>query len=53
MYLKRHEDVAGAREGIAAFMTFYNEERIHASLDYRTPPEVYADRNARPAQEAA
>lgn len=53
VYLKRYENVAEAREGIAAFMVFYNGERIHASLDYRTPSEVYADRNARPSQEAA
>ncbi len=53
VYLKRYEDVAGAREGIAAFMTFYNEERIHTSLDYWTPSEVYAGRDARPAREAA
>lgn len=53
VYLRRYESVGGAREGIAAFMVFYNEERIHASLDYRTPAEMYLAGHARPAQEAA
>lgn len=50
VYQKRYESVMAAREGIGAFMAFYNDERIHASLDYGTPAEVY---EARAKQEAA
>lgn len=49
VYLMRYENVAEAREGVAAFMVLYNEERPHQSLDYRTPAEVYAE----PRQEVA
>jgi transposase InsO family protein len=27
--------------GLAGYFPFYNEERIHAALDYRTPMAVY------------
>lgn len=30
-----------ARGGISKYMAFYNQERPHQSLDYRTPFEVY------------
>jgi putative transposase len=30
-----------ARESIAAFIKLYNEERLHQSLNYQTPAEVY------------
>jgi putative transposase len=30
-----------ARNGIGRYLRFYNEERPHQSLDYRTPIEVY------------
>lgn len=31
-----------AREAIEAYVTYYNEQRIHSALDYRTPNEVAA-----------
>jgi putative transposase len=31
-----------AREAIDAYMTYYNEQRIHSALNYRTPSEVAA-----------
>ena len=34
--------VAEARRGIGAWLAFYNDERPHQALDYRTPFEVYA-----------
>ena len=30
-----------ARQGLSAYLRFYNEERLHQSLDYRTPAEIY------------
>ena len=32
-----------AKEGISKYLAFYNEERVHQSLDYRTPAGVYYD----------
>lgn len=29
------------RKGLGEFVKFFNEERIHQSLDYQTPDEVY------------
>jgi hypothetical protein len=34
-----------AKEGISKYMDFYNQERPHQSLDYRTPSEVYLGRD--------
>jgi putative transposase len=33
--------VAEARAGIAGYFQFYNHERLHQSLDYRTPAALY------------
>lgn len=41
VYLKEYEDVAQAREGIGSYLKFYNQERLHQSLGYKTPEEVY------------
>ncbi len=41
VYLKSYETVAEAREGLAGYFHFYNTERLHESLGYRTPREVY------------
>ena len=30
-----------ARSGIAAFIRYYNDQRLHSSLDYLTPKMVY------------
>jgi putative transposase len=32
-----------ARQAIEAYVTYYNEERIHSALDYQTPSEVAAE----------
>jgi putative transposase len=42
VYLKRYETVRQLRAGLAAYFGFYNGERRHQSLDYRTPQEVYS-----------
>jgi putative transposase len=41
VYLKDYKSVAEARQGIQDYLKFYNEERLHQSLSYRTPAEVY------------
>jgi putative transposase len=40
VYLKDYASVPEARAGIAATQ-LYNHERLHQSLDYRTPAEIY------------
>ena len=41
VYLHDYETVANARGNLGAYFQFYNEERLHESLDYRTPHEMY------------
>lgn len=41
LYLHDYEMVADTRAGLVRFFSFYNEERFHQSLDYRTPAQVY------------
>ena len=41
VYLKEYATVTEAVENITHYFHFYNEERIHQSLDYKTPQEVY------------
>ncbi len=41
VYLKAYESVAQARAGIGAYLSFYNNERPHQALDYRTPAQVF------------
>jgi hypothetical protein len=41
VYLNDYATPREARQGLSTYLRFYNEERIHQSLDYRTPVEVY------------
>jgi putative transposase len=41
VYLKDYADPREARDGLRAYFRFYNEQRPHQALDYRTPAEVY------------
>ena len=41
VYLHEYRTVAEARAQLAAYFRFYNEERPHQALGYRTPHEVY------------
>ncbi len=43
VYLKAYQTVAEARTGIDAYLEFYNRQRPHQALGYRTPAEVYQD----------
>jgi putative transposase len=41
IYIKDYCEVAELETGLAAYFRFYDEERPHQSLSYRTPGEVY------------
>ena len=41
VYLRGYESVPDLERGLAAYFRFYNHERPHQSLGYRTPAEVY------------
>jgi len=41
VYLHEYRTVADARAHLAAYFRFYNDERPHEALGYRTPHEVY------------
>jgi putative transposase len=41
VYLRGYETVPELEGGLGRYFPFYNEERPHQSLDYRTPRQVY------------
>ena len=41
IYIKDYERVAELESGLTTYFRFYDEERPHQSLGYRTPAEVY------------
>jgi len=41
LYLHDYATVRALEAGLAKFFRFYNDERIHAALDYLTPAVVY------------
>ena len=41
VYLQEMQTVQEAWTGLRDFFSFYNHERFHQSLDYRTPAQVY------------
>jgi len=41
VYLKAYDSVAQAQQGIGDWMSFYNQDRRHASLNRKTPDQVY------------
>jgi putative transposase len=43
IYLRRHETVPALYGGLQRYFGFYNEERHHQSLEYRTPGSVYRE----------
>lgn len=44
VYLKEYASVTEARAGIESYIRFYNNERLHQSLNYRTPAAMYRER---------
>jgi len=51
VYLKAYNSIAEARDGIANWIEFYNFERPHQALGYRTPWEAFCNKPT-PAPEA-
>ena len=49
--MKAYQTVAEARTGINEYLEFYNRQRPHQALGYRTPAEVY--QNGQEEKEAA
>lgn len=41
IYLKDYNSPRSARQSLSEYMAFYNNERPHQALGYRTPKEVY------------
>ena len=41
VYIKDYQGVPEAISNLKAYFKFYNEERLHQSLNYRTPAEVH------------
>jgi putative transposase len=41
VFIKAYGSVAEARLGIGGWFAFYNDERPHQALDYRTPRAVF------------
>ena len=47
VYLKAYQNGTEARNGIGAYMDFYNRERPHQALGYRTPGQVFDEEQPR------
>jgi len=41
VYLHDYANPRQARSGLSSYFDFYNHRRVHQSLDYRTPAEIY------------
>lgn len=46
VYLNDYENVWAADNRIGSYFAFYNRERPHQSLGYRTPEQVYRERSS-------
>jgi putative transposase len=55
VYLHDYETVSDASDGLARYFLFYNMERLHESLGYKTPYEIYVKErlNINPVQALA
>ena len=49
VYLKDYQGVMEAIQGLRAYFEFYNGERLHQSLNYKTPAAVYRHGRTRAA----
>ena len=52
-FLRAYDGVGAAKDGIGAYFVFFNEDRGHQALGYRTPMEVYAESMAMQRRMAA
>lgn len=46
VYLKEYVSVQDAMTNLGEYINFYNNERVHQSLNYRTPAEVYFQKSS-------
>ena len=55
VYLHQYQTVHDARNGLTNYFIFYNMDRLHESLGYRTPYEIYVKErgNINPVQVSA
>jgi putative transposase len=44
VYLKSYQSVWEAEDGLDRYFQFYNQERLHQALKYRTPHQIYFSR---------
>jgi putative transposase len=51
VYRRGYESVPELERGLTAYFRFYNQERLHQSLEYRTPAEVHAGKERKAAEE--
>jgi len=49
VYLRDYDSLEDARQHIAAFIEYYNRNRLHQTLDYVTPSQVYHNHNQKQA----
>ena len=45
IYLYDYQNIEEARAGLTEYFQFYNHRRIHQSLDYKTPTQIYLSNN--------
>ena len=43
VYVHAYETIGAAHQGLAQYLTFYNQTRPHQALDGQTPDQVYSD----------
>jgi putative transposase len=48
VYVRDYQSVQDARQGLGHYFAFYNEERLHQALGYRTPAAVYREGGGSP-----
>jgi putative transposase len=47
VYLKDYQSPKEARRSLTEYLKFYNEERFHSSLNYKTPAEIYFEKSVK------
>jgi putative transposase len=52
VYLKAYQDGRDARTQLGKYLHFYNNERPHQSLGYKTPADEYFDNKVEPIKES-
>jgi putative transposase len=44
IYLREYKNIPEVKAGLKKYFRFYNQERYHQSLEYKTPVEVFAEK---------